>query len=304
MTENLVCSGFMVQRHNEAHWGWKNPHRTHREHIQAGHHKSDGERLRKIFLQSFQPFREGNQPSCAPNRFKDLSLEFEQNNGLSVQTLKFPISGAPSVPILTGSPSSSHLYSYDLVWEVKSEYNIKHHEAVFWPASQVRIGTNIKETTKWELGNTKFSFLFEFYFYQDCVLFFPAINALQRGPSKLWSTYHFQDALFDIPPKGSQSKRIPSLPKSEEYNYNLKGLQNNTYYNVVIRAQNKFGWSPYSDVFTFQTLEKDKATMKLQNQQVIPIFEGQGKKQFAVILSNSIKRNEWCCLSCENDFPL
>ena len=94
-----------------------------------------------------------------------------------------------------------------------------------------------------------------------------------------------------MPPKDSQIKRIPSLPKSEDYTYNLKGLYNNTYYDVVLIAQNKFGWSPYSEVFTFQTLEKDKATMKLQNQ-VIPIFEGQGKQTLFVFmnLNKPIKR--------------
>jgi len=150
------------------------------------------------------------------------------------------LTGAPSVPILTGSPSSSHLYSYDLVWEVKSEYQIKQHDAVFWPASQ--------------------------------------------------------DTALDIPPKESQSKRIPSLPKSEDYSYNLKGLHNNTYYDVVIRAQNKFGWSPYSEVFTFQTLEKDKATMKLQNQQVIPIFEGQGPLKSEPVVSDSSTFTSFCLL--------
>jgi len=141
------------------------------------------------------------------------------------------LTGAPSVPKLTGSSSSSHLYSYDLLWEVHSQYTIKHHEAVFWPSSK--------------------------------------------------------EALHNVPPKISQSKRIPSLPKSEEYTYNLKGLQNNTYYDVVLRAENKFGWSPYSQVFTFQTLEKDKATMKLQDQQIIPLFEGQGPLKSEPVVSES-----------------
>jgi hypothetical protein len=39
------------------------------------------------------------------------------------------------------------------------------------------------------------------------------------------------------PPKSAQSKRIPSgaLTGGRDYTYNLKGLSNNTYYNVVIR---------------------------------------------------------------------
>ena len=38
------------------------------------------------------------------------------------------------------------------------------------------------------------------------------------------------------PPRSGQTKRIPSVVLSgEDYTYNLKGLSNNTYYNVVIR---------------------------------------------------------------------
>ena len=38
------------------------------------------------------------------------------------------------------------------------------------------------------------------------------------------------------PPRSGQTKRIPSVVLSgEDFTYNLKGLSNNTYYNVVIR---------------------------------------------------------------------
>ena len=47
-------------------------------------------------------------------------------------------------------------------------------------------------------------------------------------------------------------------------------------YNTIFRSQNKFGWSPYSEAFTFQTLDKEKASMKLQNKQVITVFKGEG----------------------------
>ena len=46
--------------------------------------------------------------------------------------------------------------------------------------------------------------------------------------------------------------------------YNMMGLQNNTVYHVTVRSQNKFGWSPYSSVFTFQTLDKLKLSLTLQ----------------------------------------
>ena len=47
-----------------------------------------------------------------------------------------------------------------------------------------------------------------------------------------------QDPMVDSgkPPRSGQTKRIPSVVLSgEDYTYNLKGLSNNTYYNVVIR---------------------------------------------------------------------
>ena len=69
--------------------------------------------------------------------------------------------------------------------------------------------------------------------------------------------------------------------------------KNNTYYDVVLRAENKFGWSPYSQVFTFQTLEKDKATMKLQDQQIIPLFEGQGKKVLFSLMNKHTRVYEY-----------
>ena len=46
--------------------------------------------------------------------------------------------------------------------------------------------------------------------------------------------------------------------------YNMMGLQNNTVYHVTVRSQNKFGWSPYSRIFTFQTMDKLKLSLTLQ----------------------------------------
>ena len=201
------------------------------------------------------------------------------------------MSGAPSVPILTGSSSSSHLYSYDLLWEVHSQYTIKHHEAVFWPSSKVRITELFAKQKRNEIF--ALFFLYEIYpkAWSDRVLSFCLFlcKCSSKTPSKCKHKSHLQDVINNVPPKNSQSKRIPSLPKSEEYTYNLKGLQNNTYYDVVLRAENKFGWSPYSKVFTFQTLEKDKATMKLQDQQIIPLFEGQGKKVLSCFMNKQTR---------------
>ena len=46
--------------------------------------------------------------------------------------------------------------------------------------------------------------------------------------------------------------------------YNMMGLQNNTFYNVMVRSQNKFGWSLYSQVHVFQTMDKVKLGLTLQ----------------------------------------
>jgi len=145
------------------------------------------------------------------------------------------LTGAPSVPVVAGSHSSSHVYSYDLVWRVDSNYQLRQHEAVFWP-------------TRLE----------------------PLV-----GSGK--------------PPRSGQTKRIPSVILSgEDFTYNLKGLSNNTYYNVVIRSQNKFGWSPYSQSFTFQTLDKEKASMKLQNKQDIALFKGEGPLKSEPVVSLAV----------------
>lgn len=145
------------------------------------------------------------------------------------------LTGAPSVPMVVGSHSSSHVYSYDLMWQVESHYQLRQHEAVFWPTRL--------------------------------------------------------DPMVDSgkPPRSGQTKRIPSVVLSgEDYTYNLKGLSNNTYYNVVIRSQNKFGWSPYSQPFTFQTLDKEKASMKLQNKQDIAVFKGEGPLKSEPVVSSAV----------------
>ena len=38
----------------------------------------------------------------------------------------------------------------------------------------------------------------------------------------------------------------------------VQGLQNNTFYDVMVRSQNKYGWSPYSKVQTFRTAQLGK----------------------------------------------
>ncbi len=38
----------------------------------------------------------------------------------------------------------------------------------------------------------------------------------------------------------------------------VKGLRNNTFYDVRVRTQNKWGWSPFSLTFTFHTVDKGK----------------------------------------------
>ena len=55
-----------------------------------------------------------------------------------------------------------------------------------------------------------------------------------------------------------------SSESGQRNRYNMMGLQNNTVYHVTVRSQNKFGWSPYSSIFTFQTLDKLKLSLTLQ----------------------------------------
>jgi len=142
------------------------------------------------------------------------------------------LTGAPSVPKVMGSHRSSHVYSYDLVWQVDSAYLMRQHEAAFWPK-------------------------------------------------------RLAHAVVGQPPKAAQSKRIPSHHLAgSDFTYNLKGLSNNTDYYVVIRSQNKFGWSPYSQAFTFQTLNKEKASMKLQNKQDIEVFKGEGPLKSEPVVSS------------------
>ena len=57
------------------------------------------------------------------------------------------------------------------------------------------------------------------------------------------------------------------------------GLHNNTVYNVKLRSQNKFGWSPFSDVFTFQTMDKHKMSLTLQEKPTNSILDSQGKNK-------------------------
>merc|ERR1740123_2824629 len=145
------------------------------------------------------------------------------------------LTGAPSVPVVVGSHSSSHVYSYDQLWRVDSNYQLRQHEAVFWPTRLEAV-----------VGSGK-------------------------------------------PPRIGQTKRIPSVALAgDDFTYNLKGLSNNPYYNVVIRSQNKFGWSPYSQSFTFQTLDKEKASMKLQNKQDIAVFKGEGPLKSEPVVSLAV----------------
>ena len=60
--------------------------------------------------------------------------------------------------------------------------------------------------------------------------------------------------------------------------YNMMGLQNNTVYHVILRSQNKFGWSPYSGIFTFQTMDKLKLSLTLQEKPALGL-DTQGKVQ-------------------------
>ena len=60
--------------------------------------------------------------------------------------------------------------------------------------------------------------------------------------------------------------------------YTMMGLQNNTGYAVVVRSQNQFGWSPFSRALKFQTMDKVKLGLTLQEKpRVVP--ESQGERE-------------------------
>jgi len=55
-------------------------------------------------------------------------------------------------------------------------------------------------------------------------------------------------------PKDVTTRQIPSPATLSTYSYSLNGLQPNTMYVITIRTRNMWGWSPYSHVRTFSTL--------------------------------------------------
>jgi len=55
-------------------------------------------------------------------------------------------------------------------------------------------------------------------------------------------------------PKESVTRKINS--PANLVTYSMNGLKPNTLYVVTIRTQNKWGWSPFSDVKSFHTLDK------------------------------------------------
>ena len=143
------------------------------------------------------------------------------------------VTGAPARPVLAGDSRSSEMYSYVLAWAVQSSYNILQHEIIYWPASRQ---TQVTAHIVW-LSSPLYS--------------------LQVDSLQTWLN----------PPSEAHTRRVPGLMVSEsaERNkYNMMGLQNNTVYHVTVRSQNKFGWSPYSSIFTFQTLDKLKLSLTLQ----------------------------------------
>ena len=99
-------------------------------------------------------------------------------------------------------------------------------------------------------------------------------SKIQRCPSKQSSEnflYWLKKTFFRLRPDLLVllllclcNKEFIFIRSGVENGYSIMGLHNNTYYNVMLRSQNKFGWSPFSAVFTFQTLDKLKLTLTLQ----------------------------------------
>lgn len=97
------------------------------------------------------------------------------------------------------------------------------------------------------------------------------------------------------PPSYAHTRRVPGLMVSESGNrnrYNMMGLQNNTVYHVTVRSQNKFGWSPYSSIFTFQTMDKLKMSLTLQEKPEL-VLDTQGPLKSEPVVSHSPGRGIW-----------
>jgi len=88
-------------------------------------------------------------------------------------------------------------------------------------------------------------------------------------------------SLFDI----SSTKSSIIFRSGTESGYTVMGLQNNTVYDVKLRSQNKFGWSPFSHVFTFQTMDKHKLSLTLQEKPSNPILDSQGPLKSEPVVS-------------------
>ena len=98
---------------------------------------------------------------------------------------------------------------------------------------------------------------------------------------------HSQDPASQAPPGHAQTRRVPGRMVEQEggtNRYNMMGLQNNTNYKVIVRSQNKFGWSLYSRIFTFQTMDKVKLSLTLQEKPG-PVLDSQGNFSFPFVIS-------------------
>jgi len=87
-----------------------------------------------------------------------------------------------------------------------------------------------------------------------------------------------QVASGSIPPKTSHIRRvIAEQTTTGGFKYSMKGLQNNTFYDVMVRSQNKHGWSPYSPVQTFRTAQLDKEPLEVRvpSETIRPLYQGQ-----------------------------
>lgn len=53
----------------------------------------------------------------------------------------------------------------------------------------------------------------------------------------------------------------PQAPGVQSMSYIIRGLDGGQSYEAKVLAKNKFGWSPMSDPFTFQTTEQGQYTL-------------------------------------------
>lgn len=96
------------------------------------------------------------------------------------------------------------------------------------------------------------------------------------------------------PPATAHTRRVPAAMATStegEQRYTIMGLGNSTVYGLMVRSQNKFGWSPFSPVVSFHTVARVRADNKGKQNSVLD-SQGPLKSEPVVSASQGIY-NHW-----------